>query len=236
MAAAALRAGRWQCLTALCRCVARLRPPPRLRRKRHGCRRARPRWTGTPEGRRIWPIAEAIKANLVEARRGRPGAEARAVALAELLRERFLNCRSAGGWHDRVDQDGKCLSQFMPASTLYHLLGAVDELNRSAQRSRHASRQSEVRRGASLVLPWSRAETMGSRVGHQMLQLRVVPLERELAGAIVLGALLVVEDRLLAHHHVPVAELGRHQHLQAICVREREGLPVAVLRANSDPC
>lgn len=89
---------------------------------------------GPPRGRshRVWPVAEAIKANLVESRHGRARAEARAATLADLLRARFLNCESVGGWHDRVDRHGKCLSEFMPASTLYHLIGAVDELSRAA--------------------------------------------------------------------------------------------------------
>lgn len=96
---------------------------------------------GTPAGgsHRIWPVAEAIRANLVEARRGRARAEGRAVALANLLGERFLKCECAGGWHDKVDRNGKCLSDFMPASSLYHLLGAVDELSRSAGRTLHRS-------------------------------------------------------------------------------------------------
>lgn len=81
---------------------------------------------------RVWPIAEAIKANLVEARLGRARAETRAMALAVLLRDRFLAADPAGGWFDRLDRNGKCLSEFMPASTLYHLVGAIDELDQFA--------------------------------------------------------------------------------------------------------
>jgi mannose/cellobiose epimerase-like protein (N-acyl-D-glucosamine 2-epimerase family) len=80
--------------------------------------------------RRIWPIAEAIKANIVEAQRGRAGSSAKAAALAVLLRERFLAADPAGGWFDKLDADGTCLSRFMPASTFYHLIGAIDELDR----------------------------------------------------------------------------------------------------------
>lgn len=80
--------------------------------------------------RRIWPVTEAIKANLVEARHGRTQGEGRAAALAELLRDRFLTLDPAGGWLDRLDHDGCCVSEYMPASTLYHLLGAIDELSR----------------------------------------------------------------------------------------------------------
>lgn len=80
--------------------------------------------------RRAWPITEAIKANAVEARLGRPGAGAKAVALAGLLRDHFLPTDPAGGWFDRLDVKGGCISEFMPASTLYHLVGAIDEISR----------------------------------------------------------------------------------------------------------
>lgn len=87
---------------------------------------------GTPRAgvRRIWPIAEAIRSNLIEARRGRSQGEGRAAALAVLLRDRFLTLDPPGGWLDRLDDKGRCVNDFMPASTLYHLLGAIDELSR----------------------------------------------------------------------------------------------------------
>lgn len=92
---------------------------------------------GSPRSglRRIWPIAEAIKANTVEARLGRAQAEEKAAGLAFLLRERFLTSEPAGGWLDKLDQNGTCMNDFMPASTLYHLVGAIDELNRFVSRS-----------------------------------------------------------------------------------------------------
>jgi len=85
--------------------------------------------------RRIWPIAEAIKANLVEARLGRPQSERKAASLAGLLRDHFLTCDPVGGWHDRLDRNGSCLSEFMPASTLYHVVCAIDELSQFASSS-----------------------------------------------------------------------------------------------------
>ncbi len=80
--------------------------------------------------RRTWPMTEAIKANLVEARRGRPGAAAKAANLTGLLLDHFLPADLAGGWLDRLEADGTCGSEFMPASTLYHLVGVIDELSR----------------------------------------------------------------------------------------------------------
>jgi len=82
--------------------------------------------------RRLWPIAEAVKANLVEARLGRPQSVGKAASLAVLLRDRFLTTDPPGGWHDRLDRDGVCLSKFMPASTLYHVVCAIDELSQFA--------------------------------------------------------------------------------------------------------
>ena len=77
-------------------------------------------------------MAEAIKANLVEARLGRAQSERKATRLAVLLRDHFLTADPAGGWHDRLAHDGACLSRFMPASTLYHLACAIDELSQFA--------------------------------------------------------------------------------------------------------
>lgn len=78
--------------------------------------------------RRLWPITEAIKANVVEGRLGRPGAEQRAAALAERLATRFLQPVIKGGWIDRLDRDGNRAVDHMPASTLYHIVCALHEL------------------------------------------------------------------------------------------------------------
>mgnify|MGYP003347412068 CR=1 FL=1 len=77
---------------------------------------------------RVWPVTEAIKANAVEGGKGRPGAERRAVALIQLLFARFLTATAAGGWIDRRDQGGAPATDFMPASTLYHVICALDVL------------------------------------------------------------------------------------------------------------
>lgn len=78
--------------------------------------------------RRLWPMTEAIKSDLTEARLGRAGSEQRALALTEALYRRFLGPAPQGGWIDRLDVDGAPLVDFMPATSLYHLAGAVDEL------------------------------------------------------------------------------------------------------------
>jgi len=80
--------------------------------------------------RRLWPMTEAIKAHLLEARRGRPGAVETAVSIADTMFGRFLVPAIAGGWIDRFDGADRPVGDFMPASSLYHVIGAIDELDR----------------------------------------------------------------------------------------------------------
>jgi len=75
---------------------------------------------------RTWPMTEAIKANVVEASAGRAGAVARAGDLAALLFDVFFKPAHPGGWLDRIAADGRPVAREMPASTLYHVLGAID--------------------------------------------------------------------------------------------------------------
>jgi len=82
---------------------------------------------------RTWPMTEALKANLAEAKAGRAGAAAKAAEVARLLYERFFAVAPAGGWMDRLDAAGKPAATYIPASTLYHVLCAIDELDRFAQ-------------------------------------------------------------------------------------------------------
>lgn len=81
---------------------------------------------------RLWPMTEAIKANLAEARRGRVGASLKAATLANLLLQRFLTNVPLGGWIDRLDWNGLPDTDVMPASSFYHLVCAIDELDRFA--------------------------------------------------------------------------------------------------------
>lgn len=70
---------------------------------------------------RVWPMTEAIKAYRVEGRAGE------AQSLASLLSKHFLSGVIPGGWMDRLDPLGRPAADYMPASSLYHLLGAVAE-------------------------------------------------------------------------------------------------------------
>jgi mannose-6-phosphate isomerase len=82
---------------------------------------------------RTWPMTEALKANLAEAKAGRAGAAAKAAEVARLLDERFFAVAPAGGWMDRLDAEGKPTAKNIPASTLYHVLCAIDELDQFAR-------------------------------------------------------------------------------------------------------
>jgi mannose-6-phosphate isomerase len=79
--------------------------------------------------RRLWPITEAIKANVAEARLGRPEAEGRAAALAERLVTQLLQPAIRGGWIDRLDKAGNRAVDHMPASSFYHIVCALNELD-----------------------------------------------------------------------------------------------------------
>ncbi len=84
---------------------------------------------------RTWPMTEAIKANVAEAAAGRAGASAKAAELASLLFDRFFRSAYPGGWMDRLDANGRPAAETMPSSTLYHVLCAIDELDRFAHAS-----------------------------------------------------------------------------------------------------
>ena len=77
-------------------------------------------------------MTEAIKCNLVEGARGRVGCLDKAAVLTGLLSRRFLEPALQGGWIDRLDADGRPIGDFVPASSLYHVMGAIDELHQVA--------------------------------------------------------------------------------------------------------
>lgn len=96
----------------------------------------RPDGTTMKPSRRLWPMTEAIKSDLAEALVGRTRSSERAMASTEALHLRFLDPAPQGGWVDRLGPDGAPLGDFMPATSLYHLAGAIDELMRFAAGSR----------------------------------------------------------------------------------------------------
>lgn len=68
---------------------------------------------------RIWPHSEAIKAAATR------GDTALADTMAAILMQHFLDRPFAGGWIDHVSAEGEPLVDYVPASTLYHLVLAA---------------------------------------------------------------------------------------------------------------
>ena len=87
---------------------------------------------------RLWAQAEALKAQLSLASRSPDGQRAASILSAvrscRVIRRYFLDPATAGGWHDHLDVEGELLSTRMPASTGYHLFGAIGELLRFVDR------------------------------------------------------------------------------------------------------
>jgi mannose/cellobiose epimerase-like protein (N-acyl-D-glucosamine 2-epimerase family) len=80
--------------------------------------------------RRSWPHSEGAKANIVEGETGRPGCDQNAARCLARLMNTFLARPIPGGWIDHVSAAGAPMIDFMPASTLYHVFGALTEAHR----------------------------------------------------------------------------------------------------------
>ena len=88
---------------------------------------------------RLWAQAEALKAQLCLASHStgdrREHYVSNAVRTCRAIRRYFLAPATAGGWHDHLGADSKLLSADMPASTGYHLFGAIGELLQFIERN-----------------------------------------------------------------------------------------------------
>ncbi len=78
--------------------------------------------------RRCWPQTELIKAYVNQAREGAPGAADSAAKLTHSLLDSYLATDVPGLWMDQFDADGRGMTDYVPASTLYHLVVALREL------------------------------------------------------------------------------------------------------------
>jgi mannose-6-phosphate isomerase len=78
-------------------------------------------------GARLWPQTERLKAALIL------GEEAEALAAAAGLRL-YLEVETPGLWRDKMGADGSFVEEPAPASSLYHIVAAVVELDRAAGR------------------------------------------------------------------------------------------------------
>ncbi|HEX7761790.1 MAG TPA: AGE family epimerase/isomerase, partial [Caulobacteraceae bacterium] len=78
---------------------------------------------------RLWPQTERLKANIAAAAvTGDPACWAAAQAAAETIL-RYLDVPRAGLWRDRMDQDGAFIDEPAPASSFYHIVLAIQELD-----------------------------------------------------------------------------------------------------------
>jgi len=70
---------------------------------------------------RVWPHTEAIRSALIMDNM------AEADMWMDVLYNRFLKLGCPGGWSEHWDADGKPLVNYLPASSLYHIVGAMAE-------------------------------------------------------------------------------------------------------------
>ncbi len=89
---------------------------------------------GTPRRttRRLWPQTELIKSHVAN------GAPDEAARVACRVLDTYLATDPAGLWIDQFDGSGRACATTVPASTLYHLVVAFEELLRVAGRGRPA--------------------------------------------------------------------------------------------------
>jgi mannose-6-phosphate isomerase len=81
---------------------------------------------------RVWPQTESIRALSREDGEGLrwPGLVS---AITDNLFATHLPADLKGGWIDQLDEQGKATIDYMPASTLYHLVGAAIDGTRSLE-------------------------------------------------------------------------------------------------------
>jgi mannose/cellobiose epimerase-like protein (N-acyl-D-glucosamine 2-epimerase family) len=83
------------------------------------------------DSRRLWPQTEYLKALLVEYEaRDSEALRQDADGLADRLLSNYLTGCAAGTWRDQFTLDGRCTTDAVPASTLYHLFAAAVEITR----------------------------------------------------------------------------------------------------------
>ncbi|MBX2853478.1 MAG: AGE family epimerase/isomerase [Rhodobacteraceae bacterium] len=80
----------------------------------------------TGASRRLWPQTELIRASFAQHRAtGSPAALAQAEHTLDGLFEEYLSGCIAGGWRDKFSLEGDLRADRMPASSLYHIFGAL---------------------------------------------------------------------------------------------------------------
>lgn len=77
---------------------------------------------------RLWCQTEAIRTRLMLAARGTAGEAGKAAQLADKVFHFHLATRPEGLWNDRVDLAGRPTDEAVPASSLYHLMTLIWEI------------------------------------------------------------------------------------------------------------
>ncbi|MGO9681498.1 MAG: AGE family epimerase/isomerase [Beijerinckiaceae bacterium] len=73
---------------------------------------------------RLWPQTERIRAYLIN----RHDHDEAAIAEAIASLSRFLDAPLPGLWHENLAADGRFIVEAVPATSLYHIVGAITEL------------------------------------------------------------------------------------------------------------
>jgi mannose-6-phosphate isomerase len=76
---------------------------------------------------RVWPHTEAAKAAVAQHRKGVADGSHIVKYMTDALFAHFLDKPLEGTWIDHLDEDGRALVDFIPASSLYHLFVAGAE-------------------------------------------------------------------------------------------------------------
>lgn len=79
---------------------------------------------------RMWPQTESLKGWLAQLEHGVDGAGERVLAAYQRLKQFYLDGMPNGCWRDQLADDGKTISDHIPASTFYHIFVAAHEMDR----------------------------------------------------------------------------------------------------------
>jgi mannose/cellobiose epimerase-like protein (N-acyl-D-glucosamine 2-epimerase family) len=90
---------------------------------------------------RLWPQTERLKATVLAAELTGEDAYWSAACEAANALARYLDVPLRGLWRDTMMPSGEFLDEPAPASSMYHIVSAIAQLDRSIQRSAPAARQ-----------------------------------------------------------------------------------------------
>jgi mannose-6-phosphate isomerase len=89
---------------------------------------------------RLWPQTERLKANTLAAQLTGDAVYVSAACEAANALARYLEVPLQGLWRDTMTPDGDFADEPAPASSMYHIVGAIAQLVRSSQLSAPAAR------------------------------------------------------------------------------------------------